>query len=62
MSAKKRQKTIARATLSRLAFCNSSKLPQYIELDGKRLWWTGIGWVPDGPLQGDEVRVIDGDQ
>ena len=57
---KKRQpKTIKRAELCRLAFCNSDKLPTIIEIDGRRKWWVGIGWVDEGAPRGDEVKVID---
>jgi hypothetical protein len=55
----KRQKTITRVELSRLSFCNSSKIPSYVNLDGRRKWWAGIGWVDCGPAQGDEVCVVD---
>ena len=59
MTKKRRQpKTIKRDKLCRLAFCNSDKLPQVINDDGHRKQWVGIGWVDEGALQGDEVKVV----
>lgn len=55
----RRRKTISRAELSRLSFCNSDKIPSYVEIDGVRKWWSGIGWVGDKPARGDEVLVVD---
>lgn len=56
---KKSRKTISREKLSRLAFCNSKDLPGFIELDGERLAWVGIGWVNEGKPKGDEVLVVE---
>lgn len=52
------RKTIRREALSRLAFCNSKRLPQVVEMDGKRLQWVGIGWVDEGDPHGNEVLVV----
>lgn len=41
----KKRKTIKRSKLSRLAFCNSDKLPEAVIMDGKLYDWVGIGWV-----------------
>ena len=54
-----KEKTITRAELRRLSIRSRSKPPSHVNLDGKRLWWTGIGWHGDGPLRGDEVLVVD---
>jgi len=56
---KKKTKTIKRAELCRLAVCNSKKCPSIVEIDGRRKWWTGIGWVDQGAPKGNEVRVVD---
>jgi len=53
------RRTIGREELARLAFCNSTKLPWTIELDGNRYQWVGIGWVNEGEPRGDEVLVVD---
>lgn len=53
------QKTITRAELCRLSFCNSKHLPMNVNLDGQRLHWVGIGWLNEGEPIGDEVLVID---
>jgi len=52
--------TIPMADLRRLAFCNSPKLPEYVNVNGTRMHWVGIGWVEcrEAPLPGDPV-VID---
>ena len=52
------KKTIYIETLQRLAFCNSDKLPQVINDEGRRKRWVGIGWVDDGPATGSETEVI----
>lgn len=54
-----KRKTITLADLSRLAFCNSDKLPHTVEKDGQRLQWVSIGWVNEGKPKGDEVLVVD---
>jgi hypothetical protein len=61
MSKKKTRsrETITRAELSRLAFCNSDRLPQVVEMDNQRFQWVGIGWVNEGSPRGDEVLVVD---
>ena len=55
----KRRKTIKRSELCRLAFCNSKKLPSIVEIDGRRKWWTGIGWVDEGKATGTEVKMVE---
>lgn len=52
-------KTITRSELARLSFCNSKKLPQVVNLDGKRMRWVGIGWVDEGKPTGREVKVVE---
>lgn len=56
---KKKRKTMTDAEARRLFFCNSKKAPQYIEVRGHRLWWTGIGLVDLGKAKGDEVLIVD---
>lgn len=56
---KKRRRTITRAALCRLSFCNSKRLPQVINDDGHRKQWVGIGWIDEGKATGKEVRVIE---
>ena len=52
------RKTIERGELARLAFCNSKKLPNIVEVDGKRKQWVGIGWVDCGEPHGTEILVV----
>lgn len=52
-------KTIKAGDLSRMAFSNDPKMPQVVNMNGKRHRWVGIGWVPDGELTGKEVVVIE---
>lgn len=52
------KKTITTETLVRLAFCNSDKLPQVIDDEGRRKRWVGIGWIDEGLATGDETEVI----
>lgn len=64
MSAKARvtgtqPKTIDRELLYKLSFINSKRLPQYIDVEGKRLHWVGIGWIDEEPARGDEIKVIE---
>ena len=56
---KKRHKTITRSELCHLAFCNSRRLPQVINDDGRRKQWVGIGWIDEGKATGTEVKVVD---
>lgn len=53
-------KTISLDELSRLAFCNSLKLPSRVWLDGKLIEWTGIGWIEldASEAKGNEPTVI----
>ena len=52
-------KTITRAEVARLAFCNSDKLPQKINIDGRLKEWVGIGWIDIGPARKGVVTVTD---
>lgn len=54
----KRRKTITVEELSRLSFCNSKKLPLYINDGGIRKHWIGIGWIAQGKATGREVKLI----
>ena len=56
---KKRRKTIKRAELCRLQFCNSPKLPRVINIEGRCKQWVGMGWVDEGKATGKEVKVIE---
>ncbi len=57
---KKRRRTITRVELSRLSFCNSDRLPRFINDGGVRYEWTGIGWFDFGKqITGHEVKVVD---
>jgi len=40
--------TITRSELARLSFCNSDKLPQIVNIEGRLKEWVGIGWVDIG--------------
>lgn len=53
------RKRISREELSRLSFTNSPKLPQVVEIDGRRMEWVGIGWIGVGAPTGREVLVVD---
>lgn len=52
-------KTITRAEVSRLAFCNSDKLPQKINIGGRLMEWVGIGWIDLGPARKGVVTVVE---
>ena len=56
---KKTEKTITWDELSRLAFCNSDRLPQKVIVHGRLKEWVGIGWIDLGPAQDGHVRVVD---
>ena len=45
-----RRKTITREELTRLAFCNSTRLPRKVNVDGRLREWVGIGWIDIGPF------------
>jgi len=55
----KRQRTITRARLCQLSFCNSKRLPRVVNIDGQRKEWVGIGWIDCGLARGDEVLVVE---
>lgn len=55
-----RRRTMTDSEARRLFICNSMKAPTYIEVQGRRFWWTGIGLVDLGPAKGDEVLIVDG--
>lgn len=40
-----------------LCFVNSRRIPKYVEIDGRRKEWVGIGVVDLGPADGSEVLV-----
>jgi hypothetical protein len=50
--------TVRVVDLQRLIFCNSSKLPQVVDDEGRRKRWVGMGWVDEGLANGtEEARV-----
>lgn len=51
-------KTIPVETLARYSFCNSKRLPQYVNDRGRRLHWVGIGWCDEGPAKPSDVVVV----
>jgi hypothetical protein len=55
----KKPKTMARSEVSRLAFCNSRKCPRFVNDNGVRKEWVGIGWIPcnERPKKTDVVLV-----
>jgi len=52
------EKTITIKEFERFQFCNSPKLPQLINDNGRRKRWVGIGWVDEGELQGNETSIV----
>lgn len=40
-----------------LGTINSPLVPKFIEHHGKRMEWTGIGWIDLGEPEGDEVLI-----
>ena len=55
---KVQQRTVSVVELQRLIFCNSDRLPQTVNDDGKRKRWVGIGWVEEGPANGTEEATV----
>ena len=53
------KKTIKRTELMRMAFCNSSKLPRKVNIDGRAKQWVGIGWIDIGPVRRWLTTVVD---
>lgn len=45
--------------LRRMTVCNSEKLPAFVEIDGKRFTWVGIGWIEcrEAPKSTDPIVV-----
>ena len=56
------RKTITSNKLYDMERINHSKMPQVIELEGRRMQWVGIGWVDEGEPTGDETLVIEDDE
>jgi hypothetical protein len=54
----KGRKTIEFSKLQRLSVTNSDKLPDTVDICGRRRHWVGIGWVEEGPALGNEVIVV----
>jgi hypothetical protein len=54
-----KKKTITRAELARLSFCNSDRLPRKINIDGRLKEWVGIGWIDLGPAKPGAVEVAE---
>jgi hypothetical protein len=54
------KRTINRESLAVQAFCNSVKLPETVNLGGRRLRWVGIGWVDEGEATASDVVVTGG--
>lgn len=54
--------TIGGAARKRLEFCNSRRIPDAVEVGGRRMNWVGIGGVDEGPASGNEVRVVDDEE
>lgn len=49
---------VLRGRLARMAFANSSKMPQTVNDGGVRRQWVGIGWVSEGPADGTEEAIV----
>lgn len=58
MSKNTTQRTITASELQRLSFCNSPRLPRFVNVKGTRYEWVGIGWVPVGKARASDVRVV----
>ena len=59
MKTKRKPKTIKFSEWKRLTFCNSTKLPPAVNVNGARWEWTGGGWIDVGDLKGGEPVVVD---
>jgi hypothetical protein len=55
----KKRKTIKFSKLKRLCFCNSKKIPDFIEIGGRRKEWCGFGWIDLQNATGTETLVVD---
>lgn len=49
---------VAVAHLGRMSFVNSAKLPKFVNDDGARKHWVGIGWNDHGPAKGTPDEAI----
>lgn len=58
MTKRKTPKTITRAELRKLAFCNSQKIPHAVNDGGVRKEWIGIGWLEAGKPDGSEPYLV----
>ncbi len=54
-----KRKTLVFSEWQRLTVCNSLKLPEYVEVSGRRHHYVGIGWIDVGRADGTEVLIID---
>ena len=53
-------KTMTFSDFQRLSFANSPKLPEYVNIKGKRKHWVGIGWVDCvEPPTSDDTVIVD---
>lgn len=56
----KKPKTMEFKELQRLSFCNSEKLPQYINVAGQRKQWVGIGWIDvKEPVEPEDIVIVE---
>jgi hypothetical protein len=53
------RKVIKFSEYQRLCACNSDKVPDYVEMQGKRYHWVGIGVVESGDPEPDDPVVVD---
>lgn len=53
-------KTIKLSELKQLSFCNSTKLPPRVTINGSTREWTGIGWLDLEEFDPKVPVVIDG--
>ncbi len=52
-------KTMTWKKFQRLCICNSSKIPEVVNIGGRRMRWVGIGCLDEGPAKGDEVKILE---
>lgn len=53
------RRVIPWAELRRLTLSNSKRLPQYVEINGRRREWVGFGFVDVGAPTGKEPLVVE---